>query len=130
MTFPRKLTAAALLAGALLLSPAAVPTVAAHHSYAMFDLNKTVMLDAQVTRFKWQNPHAFIEASVTTRAGPERWAIEMTSPNNLTQEGWRRTTLKPGDRVRIYVHPLRSGARGGSYAGVRLADGSTLGQVG
>jgi hypothetical protein len=96
----------------------------------MFDMNKTVALDAEVTRFKWQNPHAFIEANVSARGQTERWAIEMTSPNNLTQEGWKRTTLRPGDKVRIYVHPLRSGARGGSYAGVRLADGSTLGQVG
>jgi len=53
----------------------------------------------------------------------------MTSPNNLAQEGWKRTSLKPGDRVTIYVHPLRTGARGGSYAGVRLPDGSTLGTV-
>jgi hypothetical protein len=102
---------------------------AAHHSYSMFDMNKTVVLEAEVVRFKWQNPHAFIEADVAARGTTERWAIEMTSPNNLAQEGWRRTSLKPGDRVRIWVHPLRSGARGGSYAGVRLPDGSTLGDV-
>jgi hypothetical protein len=118
-----------LLALALLMAPAAIPA-SAHHSYAMFDMSKTVVLDAQVTRFKWQNPHAFIEANVNASGQTERWAIEMTSPNNLAQEGWKRTTLKSGDRVRIYVHPLRSGAKGGSYAGVRLADGSTLGQVG
>lgn len=113
---------------AMSLLAAAIPA-AAHHSYAMFDMNKTVVLDAQVTRFKWQNPHAFIEADVATRGGSEHWAIEMTSPNNLAQEGWRRTSLKPGDHVRIWVHPLRSGTRGGSYVGVRLADGSALGDV-
>jgi len=123
MNLPRK-----LLAAALLLAPAAIPA-SAHHSYAMFDMTKTVALDAQVTRFKWQNPHAFIEANVAANGASERWAIEMTSPNNLAQEGWKRTTLKAGDKVRIYVHPLRSGVKGGSYAGVRLADGSTLGQV-
>ena len=53
----------------------------------------------------------------------------MTSPNNLIQEGWKRTSLKRGDKVKLYVHPLRSGAKGGSYAGVRLPDGSTLGDV-
>ena len=117
------------LLAALALSAFAVPALA-HHSYAMFDMNRTVQLDAQVTRFKWQNPHAFIEADVAAPGGAtEHWAIEMTSPNNLAQEGWKRTSLKPGDRVRIWVHPLRSGARGGSYAGVRLADGSTLGTV-
>ena len=118
-----------LLTLALMMAPAAIPA-SAHHSYAMFDMTKTVVLDAQVTRFKWQNPHAFIEANVAANGTSERWAIEMTSPNNLAQEGWKRTSLKAGDRVRIYVHPLRSGAKGGSYAGVRLADGSTLGQVG
>ena len=116
------------LLAALALAAIAVPA-AAHHSYAMFDMNKTVVLDASVTRFKWQNPHAFIEADVAVNGNTEHWAIEMTSPNNLAQEGWKRSSLKQGDRVRIWVHPLRSGARGGSYAGVRLADGSTLGDV-
>ena len=113
---------------ALLPLALAAPALA-HHSYSMFDMKKTVVLDASVTQFKWQNPHSFIEADVTAPGGTEHWAIEMTSPNNLAQEGWRRTSLKPGDKVKIYVHPLRSGARGGSYAGVRLADGSTLGDV-
>jgi hypothetical protein len=118
------------LAAALALAAVAAPPAQAHHSYAMFDMQKTVVLDASVVRFKWQNPHAFIEADVAAKGATERWSIEMTSPNNLAQEGWKRTSLKQGDKVKIYVHPLRSGARGGSYAGVRLADGTTLGDVG
>ena len=119
-------TFAKLALAAVLLAP--LPAVA-HHSYAMFDMQKTVTLQATVVRFKWQNPHAFIEADAASPGGTERWSIEMTSPNNLAQEGWKRTSLKPGDRVTIYVHPLRSGARGGSYAGVRFANGSTPGDV-
>ena len=119
-------TFAKLAFAAAVLAP--LPAIA-HHSYAMFDMQKTVTLEATVVRFKWQNPHAFIEADAASRSGTERWSIEMTSPNNLAQEGWKRTSLKPGDRVTIYVHPLRSGARGGSYAGVRFANGSTLGDV-
>jgi hypothetical protein len=119
-----------ILRSLLVLALAALtPPVAAHHSYSMFDMTRTVILDATVTRFKWQNPHAFIEADVTARGGTERWSIEMTSPNNLVQAGWRRTSLKPGDRIKLYVHPLRSGARGGAYAGVILPDGSSLGDV-
>jgi len=118
-----------IVLAALLVAPAAALPAFAHHSYSMFDMQKTVVLDATVSRFKWQNPHAFIEADIAARGGTERWAIEMTSPNNLTQEGWKRTSLKPGDKVRIWVHPLRSGARGGSYVGVRLPNGSTLGET-
>ena len=120
-------TPAKLILAAALLAPL---RSSAHHSYAMFDMQKTVALEATVVRFKWQNPHAFIEADAAARGGSERWSIEMTSPNNLAQEGWRRTSLKQGDRVTIWVHPLRSGARGGSYVGVRLPNGSTLGEAG
>jgi len=122
--FPIVALAVAMLAPAMMMVPAF-----AHHSYSMFDMNKTVVLDATVAKFKWQNPHSFIEVDVPARSGTEHWAIEMTSPNNLIQEGWKRTTLKPGDKVKLHVHPLRSGARGGSYAGVVLGNGSTLGTV-
>ena len=121
-----RMTLARLAFAGLLLAP--LPSLA-HHSYAMFDMGKIVAMEATVVRFKWQNPHAFIEIDAAESGGTERWSIEMTSPNNLAQEGWKRTSLKPGDRVTIWVHPLRSGARGGSYAGVRLPNGSTLGDV-
>lgn len=112
------------------LTPIPLTPVAAHHSYSMFDMEKTVVLKATVTRFKWQNPHAFIEAEVDVNGAKERWMVEMTSPNNLLQSGWKRTSLKPGDKVTIYVNPLRSASKGGAYVGIRLADGSTLGRVG
>ncbi len=117
-----------LALGAVLMAPLAIPA-SAHHSYSMFDMQRTVMLDATVVQFKWQNPHAFIRVEVPAGGEREVWSIEMNSPNNLAHEGWTRTTLRQGDRVELYVHPLRSGARGGSYVGVRKADGSTLGDV-
>ena len=122
-------TRLALAAVLLAPLPALMPALA-HHSYSMFDMDKTVAMQATVVRFKWQNPHAFIEIDADSRGGTERWAIEMTSPNNLAQEGWRRTSLKPGDKIRLWIHPLRSGAKGAAYAGVRLPSGATLGDVG
>lgn len=117
---------------ALMLAPLAMTASApasAHHSYSMFDMQRTVLLNATVTQFRWQNPHAFIRVTVPAGGQTEEWSIEMTSPNNLTQEGWTRTSLRQGDRVQLWVHPLRSGARGGSYVGVRKPDGTTLGTV-
>jgi hypothetical protein len=108
---------------------AAMPA-SAHHSYSMFDMGKTIELNATVTQFKWQNPHSFILADVAGPGGKENWAIEMNPPANLVREGWKRSSLKAGDKVTIWVHPLRSGAKGGSYSGVRLADGLTLGNAG
>ena len=122
--FSRRVAWLASLAITLAVLPAA-----AHHSFAMFDQKKVMTLEGTVHEFQWTNPHAFIELDVDSGARAQRWAIELNSPNNLTRQGWRRTSLKPGDRVRIWVHPLRSGARGASYVGVRLPDGSTLGDV-
>ena len=126
-----KLIGKAALA-ALMLTPLAMTASApasAHHSYSMFDMQRTVLLNATVQQFRWQNPHAFIRVTVAAGGQTEEWSIEMTSPNNLTQEGWTRTSLRQGDRVQLWVHPLRSGARGGSYVGVRKTDGTTLGTV-
>lgn len=118
-----------LALGAIAMGGAAALPASAHHSYAMFDMNQTIVLDATVQQFRWSNPHAFIRVSAKVGNAQEDWAIEMNSPNNLIQEGWTRTKLRSGDKIKLYVHPLRSGARGGSYSGVRLADGSTLGDV-
>lgn len=120
MKLPLKLALAAVL-----LAP--LPALA-HHSYAMFDMTKTVALKGSVVTFKWQNPHSWIEIDVPVGSKNERWAIEATAPANLVQEGWKRTSLKPGDKVTIKIHPLRDGSKGGSLAGAMLADGSKLGQ--
>lgn len=121
MKLPKILTIVAVLA-----APLSAP-VLAHHSYAMFDQSKLVSLEGSVVKFKWQNPHAWIEIDVPVEGKMERWAIEMTSPNNLIQQGFKRTSLKPGDKVTLQINPLRSGAKGGSFQGVRLANGTTLG---
>ena len=119
-----------IAAAGLLLAPLA-PALA-HHSYAMFDMNKTVTLAGDIVKFKWQNPHAYIQIDVPVTDGNidkvEHWAIEMTSPNDLAVQGWKRSSLKPGDRVTIQVHPLRDGGKGGSFSAVKFADGSTLGK--
>lgn len=115
-----------IVLGALLLVPAGAAL--AHHSYAMFEMNKTVALQGSIVKFKWQNPHAFIEMEVPVKGQVERWAIEMTSPNNLANEGWKRSSLKPGEKVNLQVHPLRDGSKGGSFVAVKKADGSTLGK--
>ncbi|WP_214621876.1 DUF6152 family protein [Sphingobium nicotianae] len=125
MTKSKSLLAAAALATAMI----AMPT-AAHHSFAMFDQNKTVSLKGQVVEFQWTNPHAFIELDVPNGQGAsDRWSIELNSPNNLTRQGWRRSSLKPGQTVTVTLNPLRNGKKGGLFNKVVLPDGSVLADV-
>ncbi|MDB5682533.1 MAG: hypothetical protein JWM38_834 [Sphingomonas bacterium] len=114
---------------ALAVAVVAVPALA-HHSYAMFDLTKKVTLKGTVSTFKWSNPHAWLEIQVPGPGGSmERWAVEMTSPNNLVRQGWKRTTFKPGDKATIVAHPLRDGKKGGSLFTATTADGTVLGSA-
>ena len=98
-----------------------------HHSGAMFDMTKDVKITGTVMEFHWTNPHSSFKVSVPNSDGTMSvWAVEMNSPNNLVREGWKRTTLKPGDKVTVEVHPLKDGTPGGQYVAITLADGRTL----
>jgi hypothetical protein len=103
-----------------------VPALA-HHSFAMFDAEKTVTLDGTVNEFEWANPHSWIRINVADQTGKQlQWAIEMNAPAQLAQRGWSPTTIKPGDKITLTIHPLRDGARGGQFMTAKLADGKTL----
>ena len=103
-------------------------TAIAHHSPILFDRTKKVALSGTVAEFAWTNPHASIQLDVPKPGGPpERWGVEMNSPNNLVKDGWKSTLLKTGDNVTIVVYPLRSGEHGGIFVSVKLADGRVFG---
>ncbi len=106
----------------------ALPLAAlAHHSGAMFDSTKSVTISGTITEFNWMNPHSSFKVEVAGADGkPEIWAIEMNAPANLIPLGWKRSTLKPGDKVTVTVRPLRDGKPGGSYMSVKLADGRVM----
>jgi len=111
--------------GAILLAIAG--TTLAHHSGAMFERDKQVELVGTIVTFSWTNPHSWIEIEVPNASGgSDKWGVECNSPNNLARQGWRSTTLKPGDQVTVTVHPLRSGEKGGRFISVKLADGTVM----
>jgi Family of unknown function (DUF6152) len=120
---PGWMTTAGFAAIAVLFStPAYV-----HHSGAMFDGSKDVKITGTVMEFHWTNPHSSFKLSVPDKNGSESvWSVEMGGPNNLIHEGWKRTTIKPGDKITATVHPLKDGTPGGQYVSITLADGRTL----
>jgi Family of unknown function (DUF6152) len=100
----------------------------AHHSYAAFDRTKEMTITGVVKEFQWNNPHAWIQVTVTDDRGRQtEWGLECGSPNMMARTGWKRTTLKPGDKVMAVVNPLKDGRRNGSLVRVTLPDGTVLG---
>ena len=111
---------------AVLVASGFVGTAWAHHSFAMFDMSKTVTIEGTVKEFQWTNPHAWIEVMVVTPDGPKQYSIETHNLRVLTDAGWKFNSLKPGDKVTVVMNPLRNGSAGGGLVSARLADGRTL----
>jgi hypothetical protein len=99
-----------------------------HHSGAMFDRNKEITITGVVSEFTWTNPHSSFKVDVPDANGKvDVWAIEMNGPNNIVRLGWKRSTIKKGDKVSVRINPLRNGQPGGWYLGITLPDGTVLG---
>ena len=104
-----KLIAGASVAAALFVAPAF-----AHHSFSMFDADKTVTLTGTVKEFEWTNPHAWLRIMV----------------NDQARVGWKPDSVKPGDKVTVTIHPLKDGSRGGQFITAMLPNGTMLGNGG
>jgi Family of unknown function (DUF6152) len=114
----------------ILLFCAAVGVADAHHSSAMFDSNKQVILRGVVKEAQWTNPHIWIQVLVPNpdgRGAAVEWSIEGNSPNVLVRKGWSSKSVKAGDRVEMVIHPLKDGRRGGQLVSVTI-DGHKIGE--
>jgi hypothetical protein len=99
----------------------------AHHSFAMFDADKTVSLTGTVKEFEWTNPHAWLRVMVADQSGKQlQWALEMGSPGQMAGRGWKPDSARPGDKVTITLHPLKDGSRGGQLLTAVLPSGQQL----
>jgi hypothetical protein len=103
----------------------------AHHSFAMFDLNKKIELKGTVAAYEWSSPHIWIQLLVHDDAtGTDtEWSVEAPSIPGLMRLGWRADSLKYGDHVTLFIHPLKAGGPGGTLQDAILADGRHLGQT-
>ncbi len=114
-----------LILSALLAS--AFPLLA-HHSFAAeYDAGKKVELKGTVTKFEWTNPHAHFYLDVTDPDGKvENWNLELASPNMMVRNGWKRTSLKEGDKVVVVASRAKDGTTTASAETITLQDGTKL----
>jgi hypothetical protein len=113
---------------ALALALSAVSTAAAaHHSFATFDMSKTVTVKGTVRTFEWTNPHTWIWVEVPDdHGGSVTWGLEGAAPGELSRHGWSKHSINPGDKISVDVHPLKSGQSGGSFSKITFEDGHEL----
>ena len=102
------------------------PPLSAHHSFAMFDRSKSVVIQGRVHQVEYKNPHVYLFVDVSEEGASKRYAIECASINFLNQIGWKVNTIKAGDSVTVTMSPLRDGRAGGQIKTVMLDSGRVI----
>ena len=106
-------------------------SLSAHHSFAMFEMDKDVEYRGIVREWKWQNPHVHFTLEVTkqTAGDPQSiglWDVEGGSVNIMARQGWTRASYKAGDPIRLVGHPMKDGSKGISLFYAIRPDGTRL----
>jgi len=100
----------------------------AHHSFAAeFDQSRPVMVQGVVTGVAWENPHVFFYVDVDVGDGKVvNWAFETMGPNGLSRMGWKRDSLRPGDRVIVEAYLAKDGSHLADGRKVMLSNGRSI----
>ena len=108
------------LAGFLMVGPG----LQAHHAVAgVYDLNKEVVLQGRLKKLNFTNPHASIELTVPNKDGTfTDWVLTTASITTLTREGINKTSMKPGEILKVTILPARNGNPAGFIRNLQLGD--------
>jgi Family of unknown function (DUF6152) len=83
----------------------------AHHSVAgVYDLHKEVILVGALKKLNFTNPHSSIELTVKNQDGSTTdWNLVTASNTVLTRQGVTKSSIKPGDILKVTALPARNG---------------------
>jgi hypothetical protein len=85
--------------------------VAHHGSNVSYQLDKTITVAGTVTEWEFVNPHPQIYFDVKDEQGAvAHWAAELLPTPSMMKNmkvGWTRTTMKPGDQIKLVCNPSR-----------------------
>jgi hypothetical protein len=101
--------------------------LAAHHGNAAYDATKQINLKGTVTQFIWANPHCVVLFDAADDGGqPVHWMAETENPTTMTNMGWLKSSLKPGDPISIRLITVKNGKPIGRIVWVEQANGQRL----
>jgi uncharacterized protein DUF6152 len=100
----------------------------AHHSFlAEFDQTRPLTVTGVVTRIDWINPHALFDVDAQDKNGKVvKWSFETATPSALNLRGWKKESVKVGDRVTVQGYLSKHGSSFAAARSVMLPDGRTV----
>ena len=102
-------------------------STSAHHSMAMYDMQKNITVTGVVARIELKNPHSVFYITVTDKDGKQvEWMLESQPLATLTTYGWSASTMKVGDKVAAVGSPARNGKPAMLVRAIQLPDGRSI----
>jgi hypothetical protein len=100
----------------------------AHHSRALYDTTKEVVIEGTVTELQWSNPHVSMTVETKDADGATvRRDIEVMSVSEARALGLRQNAIAVGSHVAVNAHPGRAGPTARAVGlTVRTSDGTVL----
>ena len=98
----------------------------AHHAVAgVYDLNSEMVLEGKLKKLNFTNPHASIELTVPNKDGTfTDWVLTTASVQILTRQGVNKTSMKPGELLKVTILRARNGNPAGFIRSLQLGDKS------
>lgn len=116
-----------IAAGTLLCTALFVKPASSHHSFAMYDQEKTVVLTGVVKQFVAQANHAELHfyliapdrkgLAKTADGKYVEWGVEMAGAAAVAQQGITAQSFGVGTVFSVKLNPLRDGTNFGSRTG-------------
>ena len=104
------------------------PDPAGNYAEIYYEGNSPVTLQGTVTKFRFINPHVLIYFEVKDEHGKiVTWVAESSPPQRLFRAGWKKDTLKPGDKITVIGTPWEGGAKMLVFRKLVAPDGRELG---
>jgi hypothetical protein len=101
--------------------------VFAHHGFqAVYDGSKVLYITGTLTKFEWENPHAYFWVDAKDESGKvTTWVFEGASPIAVKRTGTVRADFiaNVGKSVTVRGIPGRDGTTKGAAETIKLSDG-------
>ena len=120
--FARRVALCALVAASLITTGA---VLRAQHAVAgIYDLNKEIVLVGKLKKLNFVNPHAGMIVSVEDKKAKKivDWTLTTASVTSLTLQGFGKSTIKPGDPLKVTILPAINGNPAGYIRRISLGD--------
>ena len=100
-------------------------SVSAHHSFAMFDMNRHMLVEGRVTDWHFNSPHSWLYIETTDATGAmQTWGFEGAAPVHAVRQGVTGNTFRKGELVRVVMSPIEDGRNAGAMCFVIKEDNS------